>query len=75
MWAAWPEQTHSARGSRRHQARLTGLGMLISAPAARTPSTPVIADIILIVAGLHALAALAHHYVLRDNVLRRMLTK
>jgi cytochrome b561 len=34
-----------------------------------------VANIILIVAGLHALAALAHHYVLRDNVLRRMLTK
>jgi cytochrome b561 len=30
------------------------------------------ATAILIVAGLHALAALAHHYVLRDNVLRRM---
>lgn len=27
---------------------------------------------IMIVAGLHALAALAHHYVLRDDVLRRM---
>jgi cytochrome b561 len=31
------------------------------------------ADIVLIVAGLHALAALAHHYLLRDPVLRRML--
>ena len=31
------------------------------------------ADIVLIVAGLHALAALAHHYLLRDSVLRRML--
>lgn len=28
---------------------------------------------IMIVAGLHAAAALLHHYVLRDNVLRRML--
>jgi len=25
------------------------------------------------VAGLHAIAALAHHYVFKDNVLRRML--
>ena len=31
------------------------------------------ADAVLIVAGLHALAALAHHYLLRDSVLRRML--
>jgi cytochrome b561 len=31
------------------------------------------ADVVLIVAGLHAAAALAHHYVLRDSVLRRML--
>jgi cytochrome b561 len=31
------------------------------------------ADLVLIVAGLHALAALAHHYLLRDPVLRRML--
>lgn len=31
------------------------------------------ADTLLIVAGLHALAALAHHYLLRDSVLRRML--
>lgn len=31
------------------------------------------ADIVVIVAGLHATAALAHHYVLRDSVLRRML--
>jgi cytochrome b561 len=31
------------------------------------------ADIVLIVAGLHAAAALAHHYLLRDGVLRRML--
>lgn len=31
------------------------------------------ADIVLIVAGLHAAAALAHHYMLRDRVLRRML--
>ena len=29
--------------------------------------------IVLIVAGLHAAAALAHHYLLRDRVLRRML--
>jgi cytochrome b561 len=32
-----------------------------------------LADIVVIVAGLHAAAALAHHYVLRDSVLRRML--
>lgn len=31
------------------------------------------ADIVLMVAGLHAAAALAHHYLLRDRVLRRML--
>jgi cytochrome b561 len=31
-----------------------------------------IAALLLIVAGLHALAALVHHYVLRDGVLRRM---
>lgn len=31
------------------------------------------ADAVLIVAGLHAAAALAHHYLLRDKVLRRML--
>ncbi|MGH8294794.1 MAG: cytochrome b [Steroidobacteraceae bacterium] len=31
------------------------------------------ADLVLIVAGLHAAAALAHHYLLRDRVLRRML--
>jgi len=32
-----------------------------------------LADVVLIVAGLHAAAALAHHYLLRDRVLRRML--
>jgi cytochrome b561 len=32
-----------------------------------------LADLVVIVAGLHAAAALAHHYVLRDSVLRRML--
>ncbi len=31
------------------------------------------ADVVLIVAGLHAAAALVHHYLLRDTVLRRML--
>jgi cytochrome b561 len=31
-----------------------------------------IAALLLIVAGSHALAALVHHYVLRDDVLRRM---
>ena len=31
------------------------------------------ADAVLIIAGLHAAAALAHHYLLRDRVLRRML--
>lgn len=30
-------------------------------------------NVILIVAGIHALAALFHHFVMRDNVLRRML--
>lgn len=33
------------------------------------------ANLILAVAGLHAAAALAHHYVLRDGVLRRMLPR
>lgn len=32
-----------------------------------------LANVILIVAGLHAAAALVHHYLWRDNVLRRML--
>jgi cytochrome b561 len=32
-----------------------------------------VANIVLIVAGLHALAALVHHYYVRDGVLRRML--
>ncbi len=32
-----------------------------------------LADVVLILAGLHAAAALAHHYLLRDSVLRRML--
>lgn len=32
-----------------------------------------VANIVLIVAGLHALAALAHHYFMRDGVLKRML--
>ncbi|HWK46722.1 MAG TPA: cytochrome b [Stellaceae bacterium] len=32
-----------------------------------------VANVILIVAGLHALAALFHHYIRRDGVLRRML--
>jgi len=31
------------------------------------------ANALLIVAGLHAVAALVHHYILRDGVLRRML--
>jgi cytochrome b561 len=31
------------------------------------------ANTLLIVAGLHAAAALVHHFALRDNVLRRML--
>lgn len=30
------------------------------------------ANVILVLAGLHAIAALAHHFVLKDNVLRRM---
>jgi cytochrome b561 len=33
------------------------------------------ANVLLIAAGLHALAALVHHFVLRDNVLRRMLPR
>lgn len=32
-------------------------------------------DIVIIVAGLHAAAALAHHYLLQDSVLRRMLPR
>lgn len=32
-----------------------------------------VANVILILAGFHALAALIHHYLWRDNVLRRML--
>jgi len=32
-----------------------------------------LADVVLIIAGLHAAAALAHQYLLRDRVLRRML--
>lgn len=32
-----------------------------------------LADLVLIVAGLHAAAGLAHHYLLRDSILRRML--
>ena len=31
------------------------------------------ANVVLILAGLHALAALGHHYVMRDGVLRRMM--
>jgi len=31
------------------------------------------ANVVLILAGLHALAALGHHYVLRDGLLRRMM--
>ncbi|HEY8010104.1 MAG TPA: cytochrome b [Rudaea sp.] len=31
------------------------------------------ANILLILAGLHAAASLAHHFILKDNVLRRML--
>jgi cytochrome b561 len=34
-----------------------------------------LADILVIVAGLHAAAALMHHYVMRDSVLRRMLPR
>jgi cytochrome b561 len=34
-----------------------------------------VANTILILAGLHAAAALAHHYLLRDDVLRRMLPR
>jgi cytochrome b561 len=33
------------------------------------------ANVVLILAGLHALAALGHHYVLRDGVLRRMMPR
>jgi cytochrome b561 len=33
------------------------------------------ANTILIIAGLHAAAALFHHYLLRDDVLRRMLPR
>ena len=34
-----------------------------------------LANAILIVAGIHALAALFHHFVMRDNVLRRMMPR
>ena len=34
-----------------------------------------LADLLVIVAGLHAAAALMHHYVMRDSVLRRMLPR
>jgi len=34
-----------------------------------------LADVLVIVAALHAAAALMHHYVLRDSVLRRMLPR
>jgi cytochrome b561 len=34
-----------------------------------------LANAVLIVAGLHALAALAHHFVLKDSVLRRMMSE
>ena len=33
------------------------------------------ADVVVILAGLHAAAALAHHYLLRDSVLQRMLPR
>jgi cytochrome b561 len=33
------------------------------------------ADLLLIVAGLHAVAALLHHFVLKDSILRRMLPR
>jgi cytochrome b561 len=33
----------------------------------------VVANTLLVIAGLHALAALAHHYVWKDRVLRRIL--
>ncbi len=36
---------------------------------------PALADALLWLAGLHASAALAHHYLLKDNVLRSMLPK
>lgn len=35
----------------------------------------IFATVLLIAAGLHALAGLVHHFVLRDNVLRRMLPR
>ena len=34
-----------------------------------------LADLLVIVAGVHAAAALMHHYVMRDSVLRRMLPR
>jgi cytochrome b561 len=33
------------------------------------------ANLLLIVAGLHAAAALVHHFVLKDDILRRMLAR
>ncbi len=51
-----------------------------AAPHATLPHTlrnwhSLCADAILILAGLHATAALGHHYVLRDPTLRRMLPR
>jgi cytochrome b561 len=51
-----------------------------AAPHATLPHTlrdwhSLCADAILILAGLHAAAALGHHYVLRDPTLRRMLPR
>lgn len=58
---------------------LFGLLSLSAAPAERDLRRAIgglhelAANAILVVAGLHAAAALFHHYVLRDGVLRRML--
>ena len=36
---------------------------------------PVLADSLMWLAGIHAVAALFHHYILKDNVLKSMMSK
>lgn len=58
-------------------------GDLMASPFGQSPTIadllidlhPALADALLWLAGLHASAALAHHYLLKDNVLRSMLPK
>ena len=56
--------------------RATGAGVAGTTRALRRSTAELhetLATALLILAGLHALVALAHHYILRDGVLRRML--